>query len=125
MQICDVKKKPIFNISLKDISNVAIISDKEIIENEKVSTPLTKDDYEDIYAKFNVKKIVKIPNQELYTVYCPYCVFVKRRVNNGSVINEIHFCNILHIVYDVDTFTSIGILFHFFLTFAIILPQTI
>ena len=35
LQICDVKKKPIFNISLKDIINVAIISDKEIIEKDK------------------------------------------------------------------------------------------
>lgn len=35
LQLCDVKKRPILNISLKDISNVAIISDNELIEKDK------------------------------------------------------------------------------------------
>ena len=32
LQFCDIKKRPILKINLKDISNVAIISDKELIE---------------------------------------------------------------------------------------------
>lgn len=35
LQLCDIKSRPILKISLKDISNVAIISDKEIIEKDK------------------------------------------------------------------------------------------
>lgn len=35
LQLCDIKKRPILNISLKDISNVAIISDTELIEKDK------------------------------------------------------------------------------------------
>lgn len=35
LQLCDIKSRPIVKISLKDISNVAIISDKEIIEKDK------------------------------------------------------------------------------------------
>ena len=35
LQFCDIKKRPILKISLKDISNVAIISDKELIEKDK------------------------------------------------------------------------------------------
>ncbi len=35
LQLCDIKNRPILKISLKDISNVAIISDKEIIEKDK------------------------------------------------------------------------------------------
>ncbi len=35
LQLCDIKKRPLFKIILKDISNVAIISDKEIIEKDK------------------------------------------------------------------------------------------
>lgn len=35
LQLCDIKIRPIIKISLKDISNVAIISDKEIIEKDK------------------------------------------------------------------------------------------
>lgn len=35
LQLCDIKRRPILKISLKEISNVAIISDKEIIEKDK------------------------------------------------------------------------------------------
>lgn len=35
LKLCDIKGRPIIGISLKDISNVAIISDKEIIEKDK------------------------------------------------------------------------------------------
>lgn len=35
LQICDIKNSPIHIISLKDISNIAIISDKELIEKDK------------------------------------------------------------------------------------------
>lgn len=35
LKLCDIKGRPIVGISLKDISNVAIISDKEIIEKDK------------------------------------------------------------------------------------------
>ena len=35
LQFCDIKKRPILKISLKDIRNVAIISDKELIEKDK------------------------------------------------------------------------------------------
>lgn len=35
LQLCDIKKRPILVIDLKDISNVAIISDKELIEKDK------------------------------------------------------------------------------------------
>lgn len=35
LQICDVRRKPIFNISLRDISNIAVISDKELVEKDK------------------------------------------------------------------------------------------
>lgn len=35
LQICDAKNSPIYSISLKDISNIAIISDKELIEKDK------------------------------------------------------------------------------------------
>ena len=35
LQLCDIKSRPILKISLKDISNVAIISDKELIEKDK------------------------------------------------------------------------------------------
>lgn len=35
LQICDVKNRPILKVSLKDISNVAVISDKELIEKDK------------------------------------------------------------------------------------------
>ena len=35
LKLCDIKGRPIIGISLKDISNVAIISDKEVIEKDK------------------------------------------------------------------------------------------
>ncbi len=35
LQICDVKNRPILNVNLRNISNVAIISDKELIEKDK------------------------------------------------------------------------------------------
>ncbi len=35
LQLCDIKMRPLLKISLKDINNVAIISDKEIIEKDK------------------------------------------------------------------------------------------
>ena len=35
MQLCDIKKRPILVIDLKDITNVAIISDTELIEKDK------------------------------------------------------------------------------------------
>lgn len=35
LKLCDIKGRPIISISLKDISNVAIISDKDIIEKDK------------------------------------------------------------------------------------------
>lgn len=35
LKLCDIKGRPIIGISLKDISNAAIISDKEIIEKDK------------------------------------------------------------------------------------------
>lgn len=35
LKLCDIKGRSIIGISLKDISNVAIISDKEIIEKDK------------------------------------------------------------------------------------------
>lgn len=35
LQLCDIKKRPILVIDLKDISNVAIISDTELIEKDK------------------------------------------------------------------------------------------
>lgn len=35
LQLCDIKKRPILVIDLKDISNVAVISDKELIEKDK------------------------------------------------------------------------------------------
>lgn len=35
LQLCDIKKRPIKSIELKDISNVAIISDKELIQKDK------------------------------------------------------------------------------------------
>ena len=35
LQLCDIKKRPMLVIDLKDISNVAIISDKELIEKDK------------------------------------------------------------------------------------------
>ena len=35
LQICDVKNRPILNVNLRNVSNVAIISDKELIEKDK------------------------------------------------------------------------------------------
>ena len=35
LQLCDIKKRPILVIDLKDISNVAVISDTELIEKDK------------------------------------------------------------------------------------------
>lgn len=35
LQLCDIKKRPIKNIALNDIVNVAILSDKELIEKDK------------------------------------------------------------------------------------------
>lgn len=35
LQLCDVKKRPIKSIALKDISNVAIISDTELVQKDK------------------------------------------------------------------------------------------
>ncbi|MGN1342819.1 MAG: hypothetical protein ACI4VL_06505 [Bacilli bacterium] len=35
LQLCDAKRRPILNISLKDITNVGIISDKELVEKDR------------------------------------------------------------------------------------------
>lgn len=63
-------------------------TDKEIIENEKVSTPLTKDDYEDIYTKFNVKSYSSSINTTPDKIDISKYLSNNQKENTNSIIFE-------------------------------------
>ena len=57
---------------------------------------------------FSVRKTVKIDDQEVYTVYIPYCSVDMMRVNSGIVMKDRNRCKILHIIYAMEARTSTG-----------------